>query len=133
MLALFHIPIPILEAMKMPKAKAADNEVCNKLKRLLAWDEKKVKPMLVVVRRAMKGGKTIQFEDDRPWSSADRRTRRAPAKNTKGRAVLRVDGVKDECGHRAVFEEQGAAASQMAAAEVPGHGLKVSWYVWRGL
>ena len=47
------------------------------LKRPLAWDEKKVKPKLVVVRRAMQGGKTIHFENDRPWSSAQRRTRKA--------------------------------------------------------
>ena len=63
--------------MKIPRAKAADNEECNMLTRLLVWDEKKVEPKLVVVRRAMKGGKTIHFEDDRPWSSAERRTRKA--------------------------------------------------------
>ena len=80
----------------------------------------------------MEGGETIHFEDDRPWSSVERRTRKAPAKKYKGRAVLRVDGVKNECGHRAVFAEQGASASQVAAAEVPGHDLEVSWYVWRG-
>ena len=63
--------------MKLPRAKAADNEGCNILKRLLVWNEKKVKPKLVVVRRAMEGGETIHFEDDRPWSSAERRTRKA--------------------------------------------------------
>ena len=114
----------------MPRAKDTDNEQCNMFKRLLVWYEKEFKPKLVVARRAMEGGETIHFEDDRPWSSAERRTRKAPAINTKARAVLRVDGVKDE--HRAVIEEQGASSSQMAAAEVPGHDLKVSWYVWRG-
>ena len=74
---LCHKPIPILKAMKLPRAKAAHNEECNKLKRLLVWDEKKVKTKLVVVRRAMKGGKTVHFEECRPWSSAERRTRKA--------------------------------------------------------
>ena len=35
----------------------------------------------------------------------------------KGRAVLCGDNVKDEEGHRAVFTEQGASGSQMAAAK----------------
>ena len=35
----------------------------------------------------------------------------------KGRVVLRGDNVKDEEGYRAVFAEQDASASQMAAAK----------------
>ena len=31
--------------------------------------------------------------------------------------MLRVNSVKDECGYSAVFAEQGASASQMAAAK----------------
>ena len=34
----------------------------------------------------------------------------------KGRVVFRGDQVKDETGYYAVFTEQGASASQMAAA-----------------
>ena len=36
----------------------------------------------------------------------------------KGRVVLLEDTVKDEEGYRAVFTEQGASASQMAAAKL---------------
>ena len=35
----------------------------------------------------------------------------------KGRVVFRGDAVKDQTGHLAVFTEQGAFASQMAAAK----------------
>ena len=38
-------------------------------------------------------------------------------RNIKGRVVFRGDQVKDETGFYAVFTEQGASASQMAAAK----------------
>ena len=47
------------------------------------------------------------------------------------RVVLGVDNVKDEVGYRAAFTEDGASASQMAAAKFFGHDLKASWYDWR--
>ena len=42
-----------------------------------------------------------------------------PAENKvyKGRVVFRVDQLKDETGHFAVFTEQGTSASQLAAAK----------------
>ena len=38
----------------------------------------------------------------------------------KGRAVLRVDIVKDDSGGYAVFTQQGSSASQITAAKVMG-------------
>ena len=51
--------------------------------------------------------------------------------NYKWRVVLLEDNVKDECGYMALFAEQGASASQMAAVNFFGHNFPNFWYDWR--
>ena len=48
-------------------------------------------------------------------------------KNYKRRVVLLGDNVKDECGYMALFAEQGASPSQMAAVNFFGHNFPNSW------
>ena len=142
---LFHKPIPILEAMKIPRAKAAYNEGCNMLKRLLVWDEKKVKPKLVVVRRAMEGGETIHFEDDRPWSFFRTQNSHGTCKNTKGVQcsvwmVLRTSADTGPCSQSKVLQRHRwqrqkfldtvsrfPSASGQASDAVFQHTVKPGW------
>ena len=56
-------------------------------------------------------------EFDGPLSLEERRTCKTPPEIYRGRVVLRGHNVKDEEGYRAVFTEQGASASRMAAAK----------------
>ena len=52
----------------------------------------------------------------------------------KGRIVFRGDVVKDENGQFAVFTEQGASASHMAAAKfMDAVCVQAAWQQWRRL
>ena len=104
---LFHRPIAILEAVKIPEAKAAVNKEPGKLNSLLAWVESKAKPKAAVVQMAEKEGRKNNSlcKLDGFVSSEERRACQEASK------VSRVS-----C--RAVFTEQGASASQSADREV---------------
>ena len=107
---LFHQPIPILEAMKEDaKSQSCRQRRVQHVKRLLVWIEKKVKPKLVVVRRAMEGGETIHFEDDRPWSFFRTQNSHGTCKNTKGVqcsvwVVLRTSADTGPCSQSKVLQ-----------------------------
>ena len=72
-----------------------------------------------VIHQAKKEGKTSPFHEfDGPLSSDQTPNLQNTIQKYMGRVVLRVeDNVKDEEGYRAVFTEQGASASEMAAAK----------------
>ena len=57
LICLVHKPVSIQEAMKIPEAKAAVDKEWMKVKTIPAWDVKKVRPILEVIRQAKKDGK----------------------------------------------------------------------------
>ena len=58
---LVHKPIPFLQAMKIPDAKAAVDKEWAKLKNLSAWRGSKVKGKKEVIEQAQREGKTVHL------------------------------------------------------------------------
>jgi hypothetical protein len=119
-------------AMRIPNAKQAVDDECDKLAngthacsqtgrpaKTAAWDIHSVRPKAEVQAEAKRLGITTHFgslmdlchekHSELAKSDADR--------IYKGRVVFRGDQVRDENGFYAVFSEQSASASQMAAAK----------------
>ena len=57
---LAHKPFPILQAIRIPDAKAAVDKEWEKLERLPAWQVTKVKSKKEVIEKAHKEGRTIE-------------------------------------------------------------------------
>ena len=70
-----------------------------------------------MVSRANKEGKTTPFANLVDLCHLKNAEVARDLHKYDGRVVLLGDNVKDECGDRAVFAEQGFSASQMAAAQ----------------
>ena len=119
-------PIARKNKMTILDATAAVDREWDKLKSLLTWDFKNVKPKSEVVRQAKKDGipphaaslMGIANTPSSRKSSLPSPLRPPPSSppKTKERVVLRRDNVKNDSGHRAVFAEQVASASQVAGA-----------------
>ena len=115
--AMVHLPIPMKKAMNIPKAKQAVDKEWDALQQLEAWDLKGMKPKSQVIAEADKAGKSVHFgslmdlchEKGAEFNRADHE------KIYKGRVVFRGDQVRDETGFYAVFTEQSASSSHMAA------------------
>ena len=82
-----------------------------------AWDVKKVRPKSEVIRHAKKDGKTVHFANQMDLCPLKSGEVAKHLQKHKERVVLQGDNINDEEGYRAVFAEQGASASQMAAAK----------------
>ena len=82
-----------------------------------AFDIKHTKSKTEVARQANKGGKTVHFANLMDLCHLKNAELAKHHQKYKGRVVLREDNVKDEEGYWAVFTEQGAPASQMAATK----------------
>ena len=89
----------------------------NELNTIPAWDVKKVRRKSEVIRQAKKDGKTVHFVNLMDLCRLKNAELAKHLQKYKGRVVLLEDTVKDEEGHRAVFTEQGASASEMTAAK----------------
>ena len=116
---LVHKFIPMLQAMKIPAAKAAMDKTWEKLENILAWDLTKVTNKSEVIDDARTKGAKVHFDslmDICHLKNAESETKH---QKYKGLVVLRGDIVKDDSGSYAVlFTEQGSSASQMTAAKV---------------
>ena len=106
---------PSKKASKIKGSKIRSKQRIVKNKELSAWDEKKVisKTEVAVKRRKMK--KSRLRETDGPLSLEEHPCETPPKK--KVRIVLWENNVKDEEGYGAIFTEQGASASQVAATK----------------
>ena len=89
----------------------------KKKKKIPVWDVKKARSKSEVYRQAKMEGKTVHFANLMDLCHMKKAELAKHLQKYKGRVVLWGGNVKDEEGHRAVFTEQGASASQMAAAK----------------
>ena len=115
---LVHKFIPMLQAMKIPAAKAAVDKEWEKLEKIPAWDLTRVRSKSEVIDEARTKGAKVHFAslmDICHLKNAELETKH---QKYKGRVVLRGDIVKDDFVSYAVFTEQGSSASQMTAAKV---------------
>ena len=115
---LVHNFIPMLQAMKIPAAKAAVDKEWEKLEKISAWNLTKVRSKKDVIDEARTSGAKVHFAsliDICHLKNAELETKH---QKYKGRVVLRGDIVKDDSGSYAVFTEQGSSASQMTSSKV---------------
>ena len=107
----------MLQAMKIPAAKAAVDKEWEKLEKIPAWDLTKVRNKSEVIDARTKG-RTVHFASLMDICHLKNAELEGRHQQYKGRVVLRGDIVKDDSGFYAVFTEQGSSASQMMAAKV---------------
>ena len=115
--ALVHTPVPIPKAMKIPAAKAAVDKEWKKLQDKTAWDFASVRPKSEVQAESKRSGKHAHFGSLMDLCHEKHSELKLPVRVYKGRVVFRGDQTKDEDGFFAVFSEQGASASHIAAAK----------------
>ena len=115
---LVHKFIPMPQAMKITAAKAAVDKECEKLKKIPAWNTKKVRNKSEVIDEARTKGRRVHFASLMDICSSQEFGAGTSISKHKGRVALRGDFVKDDSGSYAVFTEQGSSASQMTAARV---------------
>jgi len=113
---MIHIPISIKEAMNIPKAKEALDNEWNELAEK-GWDVNKVRPKADVIKESLKDGISVHFGKLMDLCHLKHAELEAIHQRYKGRVVFRGDQVKDETGSFAVFTEQGASASNIAASK----------------
>ena len=107
-----HKFIPMLQAMKIPAAKAAVDKGWEKLENISAWNLTKVS------RWSKDKGRKSSFCLTDGHLSFEECWLKTRDQKYRGRVVLRGDTVKDDTGSYAAFTEQGSSASQMTAAKV---------------
>ena len=115
---LVHKFIPMLQAMKIPAAKAAVDKEWEKIEKIPAWDITKVRNKSEVIDEARTKGARVHFDSLMDICHLKNAELEAKHQKYKGRVVLRGDIVKEDSGSYAVFTEQGSSASQMTAAKV---------------
>ena len=109
---------PMLQAMKIPAAKAAVDKEWEKLEKISAWNLTKVRSKKKVIDEARTSGATVHFASSMDICHLKNAELEAKHQKYKGRVVLCGDIVKDYSGSYAVFTEQGSSASQMTAAKI---------------
>ena len=109
---------PLLQAMKIPAAKAAVDKEWEKLEKIPAWDLTKVRSKKEVIDEARTKGAKVRFASLMDTCHLKNAELEAKHQKYKRRVALRGDIVKDDSGSYAVFTEQGSSASQMTAAKV---------------
>ena len=115
---LVHKFIPMLQALRIPAAKAAVDKEWEKLDIISAWNLTEVRSKKEVIDEARTSGAKFHFASQMDichFKNAELETKH---QKYKGRVVLRGDIVKDDSGAYAVFTEQGSSASQMTAAKI---------------
>ena len=115
---LVHKFIPMLQAMKIPAAKAAVDKEWEKFGKISAWNLTKVRSKKEVIDEARTKGAKVHFASLMDICHLKNAELEAKHQKYKGRVVLRGDIVKDDSGSYAVFTEQGSSASQMTAAKI---------------
>ena len=116
---LVHTPIDIPKALKIPEGRKALEKEWAKLENpeRPAWDVSRVRPKAEIIAESEKTGKPVHFGSLRDLCHIKNSQLGKEFWTYKGRIVFRGDIVKDETGQFAVFTEQGASASHMAAAK----------------
>jgi len=115
--AMVHTPIPMPKAMKIPKAKEAVDKEWNKLISRDSWDYTSVVSKSELKKQAQSQGFKVHFGSLMDLCH-EKGSELIPAlRRYKGRVVFRGDMIRDETGSFAVFTEQSASASHMAAAK----------------
>ncbi|MHC4952052.1 MAG: integrase catalytic domain-containing protein, partial [Planctomycetota bacterium] len=115
--ACVHTPVNIQKARKIPAAREALEKEWRKLETKKAWDVTKVQPKAKVIRDAKARGVHAHFGSLMDLCHIKNSQMGEEFWSYKGRIVFRGDQTKDEDGYLAVFTEQGASASNMAAAK----------------
>ena len=115
---LVHKLIPMLQAMKIPVARAAVDKEWEKLEKISAWNLTKVRSKKEVIDEARTSGAKVHFASLMDICQLKNAELEAKHQKYKGRVVLRGDIVKDDSGSYEVFTEQRPSASQMTAAKV---------------
>ena len=113
-----HKFIPMLQAVKIPAAKAAVDKEWEKLEMIPAWDLTKIRRKSEVIDEAGTKGAKVHFASLMDICQMKNAEFEPKHQKYKGRVVLRGDIVKDDSGSYAAFTEQGSSASQMTAAKV---------------
>ena len=123
---LLHKLIPMLQAMKIPAAKAAVDKEWEKFEKISAWNLTKVRSKKEVIDEA----RTVHFASLMDICHLKNAELEAKHQKYKGRVVLRGDIVKDDSGSYALVTEQGSSASQMTAAKSHGYHFQIAWLRW---
>ena len=110
----------MLQAMKIPAAKAAVDKEWEKLEKISAWNLTKVRSKKEVIDEARMKGAKVHFASLMDMCHLKNSELEAKHQKYKGWVVLRGDSVEDDSGSYAVFTEQASSASQMTAAKVMG-------------
>ena len=116
-MALVHLPISIEKAMKIPEAKQAVDAEWTAHAQKRTWNVDRVRPRAEVIAEANRRKVSVHFGRLMDLCHLKHAELDERVQKYKGRVVFRGDQVKDETGLHAVFTEQGASASQMAAAK----------------
>ena len=116
--SLVHKFIPMPQALKIPKAKAAVEKVWEKLEKIPAWQLTKVRNKREVIAEARTEVRKVHFASLMDLCHLKNSELEPQFGKYKGRIVLWGDIVKDDSGSYAVCTEQGSSASQMTAAKV---------------
>merc|ERR1711911_550182 len=114
---LIHTPVSIKKANKIPAAKAAVDSEWDAHAAKKTWNIERVKPRAEVIKEAKAKNMSVHFGTLMDLCHLKHAELDVQHQKYKGRVVFRGDQVKDETGFYAVFTEQGASASQMAAAK----------------
>ena len=115
--ALVHTPVDMKRAMQIPDAKKAVDKEWQKLIDKTAWDYDSVRPKADVIAESKRLKKKAHFGSLMDLCHEKHSELKLLVKIFKGRVVFRGDQTKDEDGFFAVFSEQGASASHIAAAK----------------
>ena len=116
-MVMVHLPIPIGKAMKIPDAKKAIDAEWAAHAQKKTWNLERVRPRAEVIAEAHRNKRSVHFGRLMDLCHLKHAELDKSKQKYKGRVVFRGDQVKDETGFYAVFTEQGASASQMAAAK----------------
>ena len=100
----------------------------GKVEMIASWElgrqeRRTFKPMTEVTQRAKEDRNTVHLANLADLCHLKNADLATHLQNYKWRVVLLEDNVKDECGYMALFAEQGASASQMAAVNFFGHNF----------
>ena len=113
--ALVHLPISIEKAMRIPEAKQAVDAEWTAHAQKKTWNVDRVRPRAEVIAEANRKKVSVHFGRLMDLCHLKHAELDKNVQKYKGRVVFRGDQVRDETGFYAVFTEQSASASHMAA------------------
>ena len=127
---LVHKFIPMPQAMKIPAAKAAVDKEWEKLEKISAWNQTKVRSKKEVIDEARTNGAKVHFASLMDLCHLKNAELEAKHQKYKGRIVLRGDIVKDDSGSYAVFTEQGSFSITNDGSKSHGYHFQIAWLRW---